>query len=181
MPRHIALLRGVNVGGHRRVNMPALRELLTSLGYGDVRTYVQSGNVVLTSRKSAGRLERDLEKEIADGMGVDPLVLVRTRDELADVVGRDPFGDEVTNPKHYVVTFLSGEPATEVVQDLSAIDTSPEQYVFGGREIYSWHPDGYGRSQHIKRLTDKRLGVTTTARNWRTVTTLLAMADEGLS
>ena len=158
--------------------MPRLRELLTGLGYGDVRTYVQSGNVVLTSRMSARRLESELEHQIAASLGVDTRILVRTRDELADVVERDPLGDVADNPKLYVVTFLSDEPDPAVVRELAAVDTSPERFVFSGREIYSWHPDGYGRSQRAKALSDKRLGVTATARNWNTVTKLLALTDE---
>ena len=178
MPRHIVLLRGINIGSRRRVDMPELRELLTGLGYGDVQTYVQSGNVVLTSRKSAARVERDLEQEIEAGLGVDARVVVRTRDELADVIERDPLGDVADNPKFHVVTFLSGEPDKKVAEAIATLDDPAERFVLSGREIYSWHPDGYGRSQRAKSLTDKRLGVTATARNWNTVTKLLAMADE---
>src|SRR3954468_4534520 len=178
VPRHIALLRGINIGSRRRVDMPALRELLEGLGYGDVRTYVQSGNVVLTSRKSASRMERDLEREIAAGLGVETPVLVRTREELAGVVERDPLGDVATDLKLHVVTFLSGEPSAEVAEGIAAFDGPRERFVLSGREIYSWHPDGYGRSQRAMELDDKRLGVTATARNWRTVTKLLEMAGE---
>ena len=106
--RHVALLRGINLGSRNRVAMPELRELLTGLGYGDVRTLVQSGNVVLTSRRSPARLERDLQREIAEGLGVDTPVIVRTRDELAEVVGLDPLGEVADNPKLYQVTFMVG-------------------------------------------------------------------------
>lgn len=177
MARQIVLLRGINVGGHRRVPMAELRELLTGLGYGDVRTHLQSGNVVLTSDAAPGELERALEQQILDGMGVDPQVMVRTRDQLADVIARDPFGDVATDPKRYQVSFLSGEIDPAVVEALADVDVAPERFVISGREIYTWHPDGVGRSELGKVLSDKRLGVSATARNWNTVTKLLELAD----
>jgi uncharacterized protein (DUF1697 family) len=178
MARQIALLRGINLGAHRRVAMGQLRELLAELGYGDVRTYLQSGNVVLTSSASPERLQRKLEQQIAKELGIETQVLVRTRDELADVVERDPLAGVADNPKRYQVSFLSAEPDADVVRELGRIDVAPEQFVVSGREIYTWHPDGIQRSKLNTVLSDKRLGVTATARNWNTVTKLLALADE---
>jgi uncharacterized protein (DUF1697 family) len=177
MARQIVLLRGINVGGHRRVSMAALREALTSLGYRDVTTHLQSGNVLLTSDTPPEQLQRDLERQIVEHLSVDPQVLVRTRDELADIIRRDPFGDVAADPKRYQVSFLSGEPSADVVRELAAGDVSPERVVVSGREIYAWHPDGVQRSQLAGLLTDRRLGVTATARNWNTVTKLLELAD----
>lgn len=178
MARQIALLRGVNVGGNRRVGMPQLRELLEAAGHRDVRTYVQSGNVVLTSRRAPDSLRRELERQIAAGLGVEVQVVVRTRDELADVVARNPLADVADDPKRYQVTFLDREPEPERLRPLEALDVAPERLVVSGRELYAWHPDGMQRSRLARALSDARLGVTATARNWRTVTTLLAMADE---
>lgn len=158
--------------------MAALRELLTGLGYGDVRTYLQSGNVVLSSRASSHRLQRKLEQQLAAAFGTDVQVLVRTRDELADVVERDPLGDVADNSARYLVSFLSAEPDPEVVRGLATVDVAPEQFVLSGRELYAWHPDGVQRSQLAKLLSERRLGVIATARNWNTVTKLLALADE---
>jgi uncharacterized protein (DUF1697 family) len=178
MARQIALLRGINLGAHRRVAMGRLRELLAELGYGDVRTYLQSGNVVLTSPASPERLQREIERQIAKQLGLETQVLVRTRDELADVIERDPLAGVADNPKRYQVSFLSAEPDPEVVRELGRVDVAPERFVVSGREIYTWHPDGIQRSQLNKVLSDRRLGVTATARNWNTVTKLLALADE---
>jgi len=158
--------------------MAALRDLLTGLGYRDVRTFLQSGNVVFTSRESPVRLQRDLEKQIAAELGIDVQVLVRTRDELADVVEQNPLEDVAHNPSRYLVSFLSAKPAAKVVRDLATVDVTPEQFVVSGREIYAWHPDGVQRSRLGKLLSEERLGVTATARNWNTVTKLLALADE---
>jgi uncharacterized protein (DUF1697 family) len=178
MARQIALLRGINVGSNKRVAMGALRELLAELGYGDVRTYLQSGNVVLTSPASPERLQHELEEHIARELGLETRVVVRTRDELADVIERDPLAGVADNPKRYQVSFLSAEPDPDVVHELGRIDVAPERFVVSGREIYTWHPDGIQRSKLNTVLSDKRLGVTATARNWNTVTKLLALADE---
>jgi len=177
MPRQIALLRGINLGSRRRVAMGDLRDLLESLGYEDVKTYLRSGNVVLTSDLPDEKLGRELEKQIEAKLGVDPRVVVRTRDELADVLARDPFEDTADDPKRYQVTFLSAEPDPERVRKLAELDVEPEQFVVSGREIYAWHPEGLQRSKLASALTDERLGVTATARNWNTVTKLRALAD----
>jgi len=157
--------------------MAALRDVLAGLGYRDVRTFLQSGNVVFTSRASPGRLQRDLEKQIGAELGIDVQVLVRTRDELADIVERNPFRDVALNPSRHLVSFLSAKPAATVLRDLATVDVTPEQFVVSGREIYAWHPDGVQRSRLGKLLSEERLGVAATARNWNTVTKLLALAD----
>ena len=158
--------------------MGELRDLLSGLGYEDVRTLLLSGNVVLTSSKKPAGVARELEKAIAAEFGVESKVVVRSRDELADVVARNPFAKVAKDPKRFQVSFLSAAPKAAVVEELSAVDVSPERVEFSGREIYAWHPDGIQRSPLVKLIGDKRLGVTATARNWNTVTKLLALADE---
>jgi uncharacterized protein (DUF1697 family) len=176
--RQVALLRGINLGPRNRIAMPALRDALASAGYEDVKTYVQSGNVVLSSSRKPAKLERELEKLIAEQFGLDIAVVVRTRDELADVIARDPLGKHVDNPKRYQVAFLAGKLSDAVVAKLEADATPSERFVVSGREVYAWTPDGVARSKLWARLAGKSLGVTATARNWTTVTSLLALADE---
>ena len=178
MARQIVLLRGINVGRNKRVRMDALRKLLTDLGYEDVRTHLQSGNVALTSSKSAKRLESELEKQLAAKLGLDIQVLVRTRNQLADVIKRNPLGKVADNPSRYMVSFLSAKPTAKVVRELTKVDVAPEQFVISGREIYAWYPNGFQRAKLGKVLSEQRLGVTATARNWNTVTKLLELADE---
>jgi uncharacterized protein (DUF1697 family) len=179
MTRQIVLLRGINLGPHRRVSMPVLRDVLGSAGFDDVRTYVQSGNVVLASDASPDELARQCERLITDAFGFDVDVVARTRDELAEVVGRNPLREVAVNPKRYQVSFLSGEPDPDGVAKLAALAIEPERFVALGRELYTWHPDGVARSRLSTQLAAQRgLGVTATARNWTTVTNLLAMADE---
>ena len=158
--------------------MPALRELFTSAGFEDVRTYVQSGNIVLSSDASPAQLARDSERFLADQLGVSVAVIVRTRDELAEVVRRNPLREVAVNPKRYQVSFLSAEPASELIEKCAAIAAPQERVIGIGREIYAWHPEGVARSRLWAHLAGQGLGVTATARNWTTVTTLLALADE---
>ncbi len=176
--RQIVLLRGINVGGHRRVAMADLRALLATLGFEGVRTHLQSGNVVLESADGPERVQRAVERAIEEELGVDVDVFVRTRDELAHVIERDPFGEVANNPSRYLVSFLSAEPDPARVREVSAVDVEPERFVISGREIYAWHPGGVHASKLAKLLSERRLGVIATARNWNTVTKLLALADE---
>jgi uncharacterized protein (DUF1697 family) len=177
VPRQVALLRGINLGRNRRVSMGDLRKVLEDNGYEDVRTHLQSGNVVLSSPISGARLERALERQLADGLGIEVEVLVRSRKQLSDVVARDPLGKVAKNPSRYLVSFLRSKPPAKVVRELEAEDVAPEQLVIDGREVYSWHPGGFQRSK-LRTLLTQRLGVTTTGRNWSTVTRLLALMDE---
>jgi uncharacterized protein (DUF1697 family) len=177
MTRQIALLRGINVGGHRRVAMPELRELLGSLGYGDVGTLGQSGNVVLSTKLKPELLGQKLESQIAAGLGVEAKIVVRTCAELAAVVACNPLGDVAEDLKRYQVSFLSASPDSEAMRALAAVDVDPEQWVHKDREIYAWHPSAVHNSPLAKLLSEKRLGVVVTARNWNTVTKLLELAD----
>ena len=176
--RQVVLLRGINLGPNNRIAMPQLREVLSEAGFEDVSTYVQSGNIVLSSDASEAALARRCRALIADEFGLDIDVVVRTRDELAEVVARNPLADVVDNPKRYQVSFLESELDTDTVDRLSGLTTEPEQLVAIGRELYAWHPAGVARSKLWAKVADKRLGTVATARNWTTVTTLLAMADE---
>jgi uncharacterized protein (DUF1697 family) len=158
--------------------MSDLREALSGAGYEDVQTYVQSGNVVLSSARSPDRLGREAEQLIAERFGFDVDVVVRSRDELAAVVAANPLAHVADNPKRYQVSFLDGELDEAVVDRLRGLVAEPEALVVDGREVYAWHPEGVARSKLWNVLAGKGLGVTATARNWTTVETLLAMADE---
>ncbi len=174
----ILLLRGINLGPRKRVPMPELRALLTDAGFDDVRTYVASGNVVLTSSLSADKLGAKSEELIAERFGFDVDVIVRSADELAKVVRLNPLADVADNPKRYQVSFCDGEPDPAAVEKVAAAAAPTEKLVAVGRELYAWHPDGVGRSKMWTKLAGPGLGVRATARNWTTVTTLLEMAGE---
>jgi len=175
--RQIVLLRGINLGPRNRVPMPELREQLARAGFEDIQTYVQSGNIVLESEASPDDLATQINRLIKQAFGLDIAVVVRTRDELAEVVKRNPLGDVADNPKRYQVSFLSDalDPATVKTLLVQAHET--ERFVTHGREAYAWHPDGVARSKLWNALAGTKLGVTATARNWTTVTKLLELAD----
>jgi uncharacterized protein (DUF1697 family) len=178
MAQHIVLLRGINLASRNRIAMPKLREALADAGFDGVRTYLQSGNVIVSSNKKAEDVARTTKRTIAKEFGLDVDVVVRTRAELARVVARNPLGNVARNPKRYQVSFLDAKPGREVVRRVKEAAVPPEQVVVSGREIYAWHPETIGRSRLWTLLAGQRLGVTATARNWTTVTKLLALADE---
>lgn len=178
MGRFVVLLRGVNLAGRNRVSMPALREALEEAGFEDVRTYVQSGNVVLSSSVKPETVRRKVEEVIAECFGLEIAVVVRTRAELAAVVKRNPLGKVATEPKRYQVAFLSAKLPANVVRELEEVAAAEEQVVVAGREVYAWHPGTIARSKLWAKLAGKTLGVTATSRNWTTVEALLALAEE---
>ena len=178
MGRRIVLLRGINLGPNRRVPMAELRKLFAQAGFDDVRTYVQSGNIVLSSDAEPAALEQQSERLIADRFGFEVDVIARTRDELAAVVERNPLRDIADNPKRYQVSFLASELDDAVVEKLASTAAPTERVLALGRELYAWHPEGVARSKLWGRLAGAGLGVKATARNWTTVSTLLEMADE---
>lgn len=177
MEQRVALLRGINLGPHKRVAMPALRELLGEAGFENVSTYVQSGNVVLASDAEPIDLERELEHLIADRFGFEVDVIVRSEHELSEVVRRNPLAEVAVEPKRYQVTFLAQPLEPDRVERLAALAAGAERFVADGRELYAWHPDGVARSKLWARVGSTGLGVKATSRNWATVTTLLEMAS----
>jgi uncharacterized protein (DUF1697 family) len=179
MPTHtqVVLLRGINLGPNNRIAMPALREALTNEGYGNVRTYVQSGNVLLDTDQDEAELTDRFTTLLRAQFDLKIPVVTRTGTDLAKVVTANPIPEATADPKRYQVSFCSGEPDPEAIARVDAARVDPERLVVIGREIYAWHPAGVARSKLWNALASKGLGVTATARNWTTVTTLLEMAS----
>jgi uncharacterized protein (DUF1697 family) len=178
MARLVILLRGINLPGHKRVVMSELREVLAQAGFLDVATYVNSGNVILSSDAGHERVARDCERVLKTKLGHDIQVVVRSGRELAEVVGLNPLRELAVQPKRYLVTFLAGEPSASAIERLRAAAIPPEQLVIAGREIYSWHPPGLPRMPLWDRLARQSLGATATSRNWTTVMKLSALVGE---
>jgi uncharacterized protein (DUF1697 family) len=174
MPRQVALLRGINVGGSKKVAMATLREVFAGLGLSEIKTYVNSGNVVFSGRKAS---VVKLERAIADEFGFEVPVVIRTRDEIADVVAANPLQAVATNPARYLVLFADREIDPERTSHLDLDALAPEVFALRGREAYLWLPNGVQSSKLVRGTSDKRLGVMVTGRNWRTVEQLLALAD----
>jgi uncharacterized protein (DUF1697 family) len=157
--------------------MPALRDALGAAGFGNVQTYVQSGNIVLDSDLPADAVGARVGALIAAEFDLEIPVVTRTGDDLARIVAANPLADCAEDPKRYQVTFLSGALTAETVQRLESLATDSEQLVVQDREVFAWHPEGVARSKLSTALAGK-LGVVATARNWTTVTTLLQMASD---
>ncbi len=164
MTSYVAFLRGVNVGGRNLVRMADLKVLCTSLGYEDVRTFLQSGNVVFRANKAT-------PKEMEEALGV--RVILRTEAELRKVVANNPF-DPVRNPGHLLVVFLDKNASADKLREAYA-GKGPEIIRGGGRELYIDYVNGAGKSKLTHGLIERTLGVAGTARNWNTVTRLLAL------
>jgi uncharacterized protein (DUF1697 family) len=176
--RQVVLLRGVNVGGRNKLAMPALRAALEHAGMAHVTTYVQSGNVVLDSAAEPDALARECEAVIAERFDLQVAAVARTRAELADVVAHDPLGRVAESEKLYQVTFCAKAPGEQALAKVAERAVEGERIVARGREIYAWFPHGVGRSKLAAQLSRQDLGVVATARNWTTVTRLLALASE---
>jgi uncharacterized protein (DUF1697 family) len=185
MPTHVALLRGVNVGGGGKLAMADLRQLLSSLGHADVATYIQSGNVVFTpSHSDSAGLASELRSAIADRFGIDTPVIVVTKAELAGVINSNPYVDE-PNPRYVHVVFLPAEPdqagRDQIIRAEERVRSqgSRDEAALIGRTLYVHTPDGFGTSELAKTLLAKRASpaVAGTARNWNTVTKLLTLCD----
>jgi uncharacterized protein (DUF1697 family) len=175
----ISLLRAVNVTGYNKVKMDALRELYESLGLRGAQTYIQSGNVVFkTDAKDLVRLQKRIQDAIEKSYGFRPGVVLRSSAELKDVVRRNPFAKRSgIEPNRLVVSFLTGEPDVESKQKIAQIKVGPEELVLDGRELYIYYTGGIGSSKLTPAVIERALKVPGTARNWNTVTKLLAMAE----
>ena len=176
MTRYVAMLRGVNVGG-RRVKMDALKEVFVAAGHEDVVTYVQSGNVVFNAtRSSEAKLVSSLQQAIADDLSLPVPVLVRTAAQLAAIMERNPFLGQA-DPAHLHVTFLDRVPAKPKVAALPGDGRlGADELRLVGREVYLHCPNGYGTTKLTNTFFEKKLAVTATTRNWRSVGKLLELA-----
>jgi uncharacterized protein (DUF1697 family) len=177
---YVAMLRGINVAGKKIVRMEDLRASFEALGFGRVRTYVQSGNVIFEGAKvPSDNLFETIPEKISKDFGFPIPVFLRTSDELKKIVRDNPF----LNEKHmdhsrFHVTFLSALPARDAEQKIGASNARPDQFHVSGREIYLYCPNGYGRSKLSNNALEKALSVGATTRNWKTVSTLARISSE---
>jgi uncharacterized protein (DUF1697 family) len=175
---HIALLRAINVGGHRPITMAGLLDLLTELGFDGAQSLLQSGNLVFRNQERTGLdLEDFLEEEAARRLQLQTDFLVRTAEEWKRIIASNPFHDEAKrDATHLVVTFLKSAPSAKNVKALQAAITGPEVVAADGRQAYIVYPAGIGRSRLTNTLIEKKLGIRGTSRNWNTILKLDALA-----
>ncbi len=177
MADFIALLRSVNVAGHGRLAMADLRQSFLSLGYSDVSTYIQTGNVFFgAAGKNASKLIGEIEGRLEQDFGSSPAVILRTTAELRHVLATSPYPARGADPARHHVTFLAGKPSKDKLSAFTPPESGRDELVVIGREVYVHTPDGYGNSKLNGAMLERRLGVVSTTRNWNTVTKLCELA-----
>lgn len=175
---HVALLRGINVGGKNKLPMAGLAEIFAAAGCQDVRTYIQSGNVVFAaSPKLAARIASVVAKEIAASFDLKVPVVLRGSDELREVAARNPFLKKGIDPESLHVAFLAQAPDRSRASSLDPKRSPGDSFVLRGREIYLHLPNGVARTKLTNAWFDSKLATTSTLRNWRTVLKLLEMTQ----
>jgi len=176
----ISMLRGINVGGHNKIKMDALRALYESLGMKEPQTYVQSGNVVFrTSERDTVRLAKKIQDGIEKSFGCKPEIILRSSTELQDTIARNPFAKRRNiEPSKLLVLFLAGEPNSQGRAKVLAMKADPEELRMSGREVYIYFPNGMGKTKLPWTMIEKALGTPGTGRNWNSVTKLLEMAHK---
>jgi uncharacterized protein (DUF1697 family) len=178
MTRYALLLRGVNVGTKNSLPMDDLRAMLEKLGCTDVQTYLQSGNALFGTKLGTAKLTKAIEGALERYMGRPIVTTLRTRMQMSAIVDANPFVKVATNPAYLCVTFLSNAPTKSEVAPLHAQEFVPERFHVSGTEIYTWHPNGQGRSALAAALGKLRLRGAVTTRNWNTVLKLRDMLGE---
>ena len=175
----ISLLRGVNIGGHHKIKMDALRDLYESLGLPGAQTYLQSGNVVFRTRAGdIPKLARRIEDAIEKSFSFRPVVVPRTSSDLRDVISRNPFAKRRgIDPRKLAVIFLKETPTPECLQIALKFKTAPEELWICGREAYIYFPNGMARPKMSWPAIERALKTTGTGRNWNTVTKLCELAQ----
>jgi len=180
MIKYISILRGINVSGKNIIKMDELRKLFELLGFTDIQTYIQSGNVLFNSRSSnKTKMISQIKDSINKKSGYDVKVLIKTKDEIEKVINQNPFlkFDNVDIKKLYV-TFLERIPEKEFIDSLIPNKKTNDVYKIIGTEIYLYCPGGYGKTIFSNNYIEKKLRLKATTRNWKTVNKLLQLASE---
>jgi uncharacterized protein (DUF1697 family) len=176
MDAHVALLRAINVAGKNRLSMKDLGTLFTDAGCSDVRTYVQSGNVIFRASPTlANRIPAVIEKVISDRIGLRVPVVTRSASELRQVAKRNPYLRSEKDTSRLHVAFLAAKPTATQVAALDPDRSPPDEFTVRGREIYLRLPNGVGRTKLSNAFLDSKLGTTSTLRNWGTVLKLIEL------
>jgi len=177
--RYISILRGINVSGQKKIKMSGLKSLYDSLGFHNVETYIQSGNVIFeSSDKNISKLKKSIEDAIQKKYIFNVSVEIRTKLEFKKIIKNSPFGsiDLKTDGTKVLVTFLANKPTKECVTDVLKYVKLPEKLVVKGKEVYLYCPNGYGKSKLSNTFLEKKLGVEATTRNWKSVQKLYELS-----
>jgi uncharacterized protein (DUF1697 family) len=178
MTAFVALLRAVNVGGTGIMKMADLKAICESIGFREVKTLLQSGNVAFLATGSDKSVAKKLADAIEKSHGFRPAIMVRTAAEIADAMKRNPFrAEEKSDPSHLVVVFMAEAPAKDAAEKIAAVKVVTERLHLSGRELFAHYASGQGTSKVTNAVLERALGVPATARNWNTVGKLLTLAE----
>jgi uncharacterized protein (DUF1697 family) len=181
MSAYISFLRGVNMAGHNSIKMNDLAQLYKQLGYNNVSTFIQSGNVIFSSSPglSEGEISSGIEEAIAREFNYIIPVMLRTIDEMKNIISVNPFlSEEHFDPSKMAVIFLHDKPSEDQLRKVKNIDYPPDKFFISGREIFIYCPNGFGRTKLYTNFFEKKMDVTGTGRNWNTFTTILSLAEQ---
>ena len=178
MQTYICLLRGINVSGHKKIKMANLKSSFEELGFSNVTTYIQSGNIIFHSAENNPIALEDLvHKMLLDQFGFDIAVIIFTPNYLEKVIAENPFyKDKTKDEKKFYVLFLKDNPLAEQIDHLATYDYSPEEYILVDKLIYYYAAIGAGKAKMSTNFFENKLKVSATARNWRTVNKLLDLS-----
>lgn len=179
MKTHLALLRGINVSGHNMMKMEALKNMLENIGFTNIRTYLQSGNVFVDSEEDASKVGFMIKQEIFKVFGHEVPVIVITKEDLELCFKNSPFLKEKDlDTKKLYVAFVSTVLKSENINDLKISQFKPDEASIDGNRIFIKYAVGAGKTRFDQKYIEKKLNLTATIRNWNTVTNLLAMYSE---
>lgn len=181
MTTFVSFLRGVNMTGHNSIKMTDLTALYRSMGLSDAETYIQSGNVIFSDIGdiTPSALSVNIEQAILERFNFNIPVMIRTRQELKNLFSSNPFlGETKFDPSKMAVLFLHDEPSDAQIQKVANIDYPPDKFKIVGREIFIYCPNGFGRTKIYTNFFEKKMKVSGTGRNWKTITTILGIAEK---
>ena len=176
MNTYVALLRGINVGGHKKVTMTVLRDLLAKTGFQNVQTYIQSGNVIFQSSEKASELEKTIQNSILNHFGFEVSVLVKTNKEIQTILTNCPFSEAKKMESYYII--LNRIPETNLVEEAAKITYVNEEIIIKKDCLYFYSSSGYGRTKFNMNTYERKLKVVCTSRNHKTMVKLLSLCAE---
>jgi Uncharacterized protein conserved in bacteria len=180
MKKYISILRGINVGGHKKIRMDDLRQLFVELGYRDVQTYIQSGNILFSAEDTESQaLEKTIAQKILKTFGFEVPVLILGAEDLKTILDNNPFSNDPTKNSSFIhITFLSEIPNKEQLKNLADLNFAPDEFVLAGKAIYLYCPTGYGTTKLTNTFFENKLKLIATTRNLNTATELVRLINQ---
>jgi uncharacterized protein (DUF1697 family) len=176
MKTYIALLKGINVGGHKKVPMAELRDLLKNAGFQNVQTYIQSGNVIFQSSEKAKELETKIQNLISIQFGFEVSVIIKSNKELQSILDASPFSKEKKEKSYFIM--LNRIPESNLVEEVDQLQYENEEIVIKKDGLYFYCSTGFGKTKFNMNTYERKLKVTGTARNYNTMLKLLSLSAE---